>query len=289
MSELTRFSPKQTMDSTTFQITHSKDTYLPYLELHHHDFYEIYFFISGNVSMSIEGKHYKLLPGDMILINTLELHQALIHDPAIPYERIVLWVNKSFLKSLSTPLTNLESCFSTCTSSNNLLRCTESIIDAIHITLKKILEAKKATSFGSDILYHTYLTELLVLINRAFENTQASCIYQHHYSELVSNCIEYIHDHIEEDLSLDTLAQTLYTSKYHLIREFKKYTGLTVHRYMIKKKLAFSKELILKDYAISEVYKRCGFGDYSNFFRAFKQEYGMTPKEFYFISIQKLI
>ena len=207
MSELTRFSPKQTMDSTTFQITHSKDTYLPYLELHHHDFYEIYFFISGSVSMSIEGKHYRLLPGDMILINTLELHQALIHDPAIPYERIVLWINKSFLKSLSTPLTNLESCFSTYTSSNNLLRCTESIIDAIHITLKKILEAKKATSFGSDILYHTYLTELLVLINRAFENTQASCIYQHHYSELVSNCIEYIHDHIEEELSLDTLAQ----------------------------------------------------------------------------------
>ena len=47
------------------------------------------------------------------------------------------------------------------------------------------------------------------------------------------------------------------------------------------KEITQAKELILKDYPINNVYKQSGFGDYSNFFRAFKNEYGVTPKQFY--------
>jgi AraC-like DNA-binding protein len=49
----------------------------------------------------------------------------------------------------------------------------------------------------------------------------------------------------------------------------------------VQKKLIEAKELIIKKTPITEVYKQCGFGDYSNFFRAFKNEYGVTPKQFY--------
>ena len=41
-----------------------------------------------------------------------------------------------------------------------------------------------------------------------------------------------------------------------------------------------SKSLLKKGLSVTEVYSRCGFGDYSNFIRAFKKEYGLPPKTY---------
>ena len=40
-------------------------------------------------------------------------------------------------------------------------------------------------------------------------------------------------------------------------------------------------EMCIRDRPITEVYKTSGFGGYNHFFRAFKKEYGMTPKEYF--------
>lgn len=56
---------------------------------------------------------------------------------------------------------------------------------------------------------------------------------------------------------------------------------ITIHKYIKLKRLIKAKELIRQNLPITEVYIKSGFGDYSNFFRAFKLEYGITPKEYY--------
>ena len=100
-------------------------------------------------------------------------------------------------------------------------------------------------------------------------------------SNLIDYILEYINSHLEEDITIDELSKFTYLSKFHLSREFKRHTGTTLHRYIIQKKLIAAKALILLDNPITQVYEQCGFGDYSNFFRAFKNEYGMTPKQFH--------
>jgi AraC-like DNA-binding protein len=79
---------------------------------------------------------------------------------------------------------------------------------------------------------------------------------------------------------MDELSRHFFISKYHLSREFKKHTGTTLYRYVVQKRLILAKGLILQGNPITAVYEQCGFGDYSNFFRAFKNEYGTTPQEF---------
>jgi AraC-like DNA-binding protein len=100
-------------------------------------------------------------------------------------------------------------------------------------------------------------------------------------SNLIDSVIDYINSHLEEDITVDEISEYFYLSKFHLSREFKKHTGTTIHRYIVQKKLIQAKELILEQMPVIDVYKHCGFGDYSNFFRAFKNEYGVTPKQFY--------
>lgn len=60
---------------------------------------------------SIESRIYRLLPGDILLIGPMELHQPRIAKDHGPYERMVLWLDKRYLEQLSTPQTSLTRCF----------------------------------------------------------------------------------------------------------------------------------------------------------------------------------
>jgi AraC-like DNA-binding protein/mannose-6-phosphate isomerase-like protein (cupin superfamily) len=278
--KLHEYISRQHMLSNDYEIFHYFNTDLRSVNLHHHDFYECYLFISGNVTYLIEGKSYDLKAGDIMLINSRELHQAIINSRDVPYERIVLWINKTFLKELSTAETDLTFCFES-SEKRNVLRADIEIQQNIKVQLNKLLNLEKYKGIGKDLLYKAYIIELMIHINNLLLNDKLNFTVDIKKSNLIDAIIEYINNHIEEEITLDEIAEQFYLSKYHLSREFKKHTGTTIHRYMVQKKLIEAKELILKEYPINNVYRQCGFGDYSNFFRAFKNEYGVTPKQFY--------
>ena len=107
------FDPRQVMHRETFEIFHYRDPRPGFVEVHHHDFYEVYFLLGGDVAYWVEGRIIRLSPGDLLFINPMDLHRP-ITDPDKPVcERFVLWVNKEYLESLSTPQISLNSCFDT--------------------------------------------------------------------------------------------------------------------------------------------------------------------------------
>ena len=280
-----KYLTRQYMLSSDYEIFHYLNDDLEGVNLHHHDFYECYLFISGDVAYLIEGKTYYLEPGDVILINSKELHQAIINSKNVTYERIVLWINRSFLKELSTEKTDLYFCFESL-NRKNVLRADFELQQNIRLLFKKLISMEGYKVIGYDLLCKAYIIELMVHINNLSFNDNVRLDVDIKKSNLIDGIIEYININIEEDITVDELSERFYLSKFHLSREFKKHTGTTIHRYIIQKKLIEAKELILKGISINSVYKQCGFGDYSNFFRAFKNEYGVTPKQFYEIMIK---
>lgn len=275
-----RYLVRQYMLSSDYEIYRYSDTDLQRVNLHHHDFYECYMFISGDVTYLIEGKSYCLKPGDIILINSNELHQAIINSRNVPYERIVLWIDKAFLNSISSDKTSLTRCFE-CSERENVLRANPEIQQSIKAILNKLLSLESYSGVGGELLGKAYITELMVHLNMLFLHSSIEVSVDIKKSNLIDSIIQYINSHLEEDTTIDELSEEFYLSKFHLLREFKKHTGTTIHKYIIQKKLIRAKELILNGLSITDVYKQCGFGDYSNFFRAFKNEYGVTPKQFY--------
>lgn len=275
------FDTRQYMRRSSFEIFRYKDAYLREVALHHHDFYEVYFFLSGNVQYNIESRSYLLTPGDILLISPMELHQPVFHDDQKDYERIVLWINQRFLSELSPPDQDLTACFdSTLPGHTNLLRPTNAQRQLLSFQLERLTQETQSQDNYSALTALTYLAQILISLNRLAISASQSNDNRSVPDSVVYGVLAYINEHYSEDLTLDHLANRFFISKYHLSREFGRIVGTSVHRYLIQKRLAMAKQMMSSGMSSSEVYQQCGFGDYSNFYRAFKAEYQITPKEF---------
>jgi AraC-like DNA-binding protein len=90
----------------------------------------------------------------------------------------------------------------------------------------------------------------------------------------------YINNHFEKELNLDFLSHIRYTSKFHLLRLFKKYYGQTPKQYHTEKRLEQAKALLCKGASISETCYDIGFESPGSFSTLFKARFGITPSAF---------
>lgn len=280
------FTPRQYMVTPDFEYFHYRDNSTLEVEYHNHDFYEIYYLVSGRVTYIIEGKSYRVKPGDILLVHNKELHRPII-ESGEPYERIVIWVNPELLIKESVKNTDLTLCFeSVSLKKHNLLRPHSDMLINIQRSIENLEISCINKGYGSDILKNVYLIELIVNLNKAFLETYADKSDEDiEFNEKIDKIIKYINDNLSSELSLDLLSSKFYISKYHLLREFKKYTGYTIHRYIQQKRLIMAKSLLKDGIQVTEVCIKSGFGDYSNFIRAFKKAFGLSPKKYYKVHI----
>ena len=275
------FDPRQSMTSPSFEIFHYRDAKFEGVAVHQHDFYEVYFFISGNVEYSVEGKSYLLKEGDLLLINPLELHQPRIGPDQNPYERVVLWINKNYLSRLCTNNTSLSQCFdNTNPQHTNLLRLSRPQQKYVLSKLTELLDESASTDYGSDLAAEAILTRFLVELNRLTLNTEKKVDTDKTQSPLVSEVLSYINHHYCEKISLSSIADEFFISKYYLSHAFNSVVGTSVNRYITLKRLINAKQMLSSGIKPTTAAIHCGFNDYAGFYRAFTAEYGITPKEY---------
>ena len=76
---------------------------------------------------------------------------------------------------------------------------------------------------------------------------------------------------------MGALAERFYSSKYHMMRLFRRETGETVYGYLTQKRLLKARELISGGMRAMESCYACGFHSYSSFTRAYGKYFGTTP------------
>ena len=275
------FDPRQEMKRTDFELQYKRDSYLKDVELHHHDFFEIYFLMAGDVTYLIESKIVHVMPGDLLLISPRELHQVLIKPEMSTYERYVLWVDPQMIQRLSSSLTDLTRGLDPGNPLfGNQLRPKPEDRSRIRDLLELLHREADSEGYGSDLLRQSLLTQLLVIINRMLAQQGSHLDEDTRTNRAVTQAINYINLHYNDPLSLDLLAERFFVSKYHLSHEFNRQMGTSIYRYIQKKRLLVARQLIAQGRKPNEVPNLCGFGDYAGFYRAFKAEYGITPREF---------
>jgi AraC-like DNA-binding protein len=97
----------------------------------------------------------------------------------------------------------------------------------------------------------------------------------------VTRAVRAIERHLDTELTLGRLAREAGLSPYHFLRTFERLTGLTPHQYVLRARLREAAIRLGNPEPRSKVLDialDCGFGDVSNFNRAFRAEFGVSPR-----------
>ncbi|MDD3279071.1 MAG: AraC family transcriptional regulator [Lachnospiraceae bacterium] len=242
--------------------------------IHSHHFYEIYYFVSGNADYMVEGKEYHLTPHSLILLSPNSFHgvrvntaedyvRCSVHFPAedVSAERRQLLLG-SFPEAARGSAREI------------FFEHTEDF--GLHPFLKNLIASQDAPALPHDRYYTIFLEALLAQISLLCQDltpTAPKLIVPNTITELIA----YLNEHLSEHITLDSLAEHFYISKYYMNRSFKKATGTTVIDYLIYKRVIFARQLILNGVSAENAAFDSGFSEYSTFYRAYKRVLGCSP------------
>jgi AraC-like DNA-binding protein len=266
--------------TSSFKMFHLKDRERRDFSYHYHDFHKILILVSGDVTYCVEGRSYDLLPGDIVLVNAGEVHRPIIKS-GNDYERIIIYVSPDFLSQYQEKDNDLTRCLKQAAAEqSHVLRFHPSAASRLDAAIHAMDSSLSDTDYASELYQQLLFLEFMLQLNRAAIQNRIEFIPNSAADTKISAVLDYLEEHLTEDISIDDLSSKFYLSRYYLMHSFKEQTGYTIGGYLSTKRLLLSRRLISEGTPITEVCYSCGFKNYSTFSRAYKKSFGESPRDF---------
>lgn len=264
---------------SNFKMFHLVDSERRDFSYHYHDFHKILIFLGGDVSYSIEGRSYDLKPNDIVFVNAGEVHRPIIHSTKA-YERIIIYVSPSFLNSYQEENYDLGLCFKQAhKEQSHVLRVKSFPGSPLGAITDRLEQSLHDTDYANELYHNLLFLEFMIQLNRAAIHHNIHYISNSSSNEKILAVLDYLNQHLTEDLNIDHLAEQFFLSRYYLMHTFREETGYTIGNYLTTKRLQLARELIRNGTPITEACYECGFKNYSTFSRAYKKSFGTSPRD----------
>lgn len=238
-------------------------------DYHTHTNYEIIFIKKGDITYTVEGKSYHLKKGSLLFIRPGERHRFYFNDMSV-YERYDIFFYK---ETLFCGL-----CDKIPMSINVLTTEGQPFINEL---FKKIDYYSKHFE-GEDLrnlLLH--LTEEvlynIVILSGGLHGKNMEKLYS--ANPTVIKAVEYVEKNIDKPFTLENLCKELFITKSHLHRLFSEHLEITPKKYINTKRLILAQKKIRQGEKPTQIYPKCGFSEYSTFWREYKNYFGYSPSE----------
>ncbi len=253
------------------------------MDMHIHDCYELYYSISGGKQFLIDNRFYSISPGDLFIINQYESHKLTQIDNLV-HERIVLSIHPDYVKRLSTEETDLDYCFTHRDGHfQHKVSLSKPHQKRFLYYINKITSAK---GYAHDIVERSAFMELLAMINSLSDTNETALSESgYKYSHQVDEILVYINQNIGQPITVEQLAENFFLSESYICRIFKQATGTTINKYINARRISIAKAHLNEGDSVNEAFEKSGFGDYSNFFKAFTKAVGVSPKKYANLSV----
>lgn len=243
-------------------------------ELHCHDYYEVYYFLEGDVDYVVEGQNYKPSPDSILLFAPHVMHGVKVNSSEIPYRRYTLHFSQDVLSPNRRDF--LLGAFPSPVSEQTSRIYFEKV-KRFHIAtyFEVLIESETAEeSIRSELIslgVEALLSRVAVMCQSekdAFKPTG---------SDLPARIIWYLNRNLRENITLEQLSEKFYISKHHLNKIFRKATGTTVYDYLLRKRISIAKRMLMNGAGVQEAAAEVGFRDYSVFYRSYTRITGHAP------------
>lgn len=248
------------------------------LNLHSHEFYEVLYCRSNSgIQYLVETERYRLQRGDIVFIPPGIGHRPILSaEMAEPYEREVLWMSTEFINGLECIFAERAPKWG---KSPILLRTAgtrwEVLGNYFHIGVKEA--EQRAYGWQTALCGNTM--RLLVMLKRALQD-DGSVKLDAEKPELLDEVVNYIEANLAEKITLSNTAKRFWVSESTISQTFRQKMDVSFHHFITQRRLIVAKSMILEGTPMDEVSERVGFADYSAFYRAFKQEFGISPRQY---------
>lgn len=248
------------------------------VQLHSHSFYEMICCRSNSgVQYLVGTNRYRLQKGDVILVPPGVGHRPLFPtELAEPYQRIVLWFSMDFVEGMKHILPYDTSKLS---KQVYLLRTSGTVWQKIPEYFEAGLKEAHKKDIGWQIALCGNTMQLLTLLWRAMNETIDTPL-KTEKPELLDNVVSYIESHLNERITLADTAHRFFVSESTIGQTFQKKMHVSFYHYVTQRRLIAAKSMILAEPNLDSLSEKVGFSDYSTFYRAFKKEFGISPREY---------
>ena len=247
------------------------------LTLHSHTFYELLYCCNNcGAEYLVGADRYRLQKGDIVFVPPGISHRPLLPDHMQePYERYVLWISQEFIDQFARMYaTGAEKL-----AGGTLLRTGNNKWELLGGYFRRgVWEAEnQAPGWQAAIIGNTIT--LLTLMSRSIKERTAS-VLKAEKPDLLNEVMTYIELHLNEKITLEETAKHFYVSISTITQLFRQKMGTSFYRCVTQRRLIAAKVRIGNGEALEDVSRAVGFADYSSFYRAFKKEYGITPRQY---------
>lgn len=248
------------------------------VQFHSHTFYEILFIRSGTgVQYLVGSDRYVLQRGDVVIIRPGLGHRPLLTgDLPEPYRRDVLWLSPEFVEGVTRmfsgelPVDRAPVLLRTAGTSWE-----ETLRERFRAGVREAEE--KAPGWEAMVLGNT--VQLLMLLIRTSMDRGGSPPHVEK-PELLDEVLAYMERNLTQKLTLAEVAQRFFVSESRIGQVFREKMGVSFHRCLTQQRLIAAKNQIAGGVSLELVSEQVGFQDYSTFYRAFKQEFGISPRQY---------
>ena len=241
--------------------------------LHCHNFYEVYYFLEGEVDYLVEGQRYRPTADSVLLLSPHVFHGVRINSP-MPYKRYSMHFHPDLLSQERRPFL--------LHSFPQSGRPEEKTIYFEHVDkfrLPSCLESLEECALMPEPFREQILP---IRVEALLAEIAAMSIAVKSYSgneteNTVTDILFYINKHLSEAITLDHIADHFFISKHHLNKVFRKATGTTVMDYLLRKRVVHAQLMLNNGCHAKDAALKSGFGDYSSFYRAYIKTLGHAP------------
>lgn len=249
-----------------------------FLPLHSHGFWELSYVRSGtDWEYVIGAEQYRIRQGDILLIRPGTIHGPVSrrNEPG-SCTRDVIWISPEFLNRLARMAPNTwlyenrdAHVFSTAGTQWAELGA---------LFEKGILERQRR-QFGWEA---AVMGNTMVLLSQLFRGMldESVLVLKEEKADLLFRVTGYLEEHLAEKLTLESVAAAFDVSKSTITQMFRKKLDTSFYAWLTRRRLICAKNLIARGVPLEQVGKNVGFKEHSAFYRAFRQEYGISPREY---------
>ena len=246
-----------------------------YLPAHWHDSLELVYILNGNASFFLEGTEHRLVPGEFIVIDTNQIHEARCTHT---YMMIVLRIDDDLIQRLMGNKRNCQIICSRAELTDELvpayLEICECLKNLVTLHVKQPKGYMIATqSIALDVLYRLIKDFSIPLYKEDLPEPSRSQLR-------IKEIVAYIDKHYMESLSLDQIADHFGLNSDYFSRMFRQNIGIPFTQHLNRVRLThIYHDICSTDEPVLEILDKHGFTNYKLFSRLFKEVYGDTPRE----------